>query len=210
MGFLVDVHVHTQNFSTCSHIEPKRLIPQAIKAGIDAVVITEHHYQWREEALAELVRHSPYPDFVVLAGFEYTSTQGDILIYGITARQAGGFARGMTPEQVMDLAHGLGGVCIGAHPTRAGLGFDEKIATLPFDALEIKSMNLKEHEQREAERLAARFGLRPVAASDAHVIQNVGVYAIELDRPVRTMADLQESLQRGTFRPVVNLGKRRV
>ncbi|NIA13396.1 MAG: hypothetical protein GWP08_04890 [Nitrospiraceae bacterium] len=202
MGLLIDLHVHTRAHSGCSQIDPEALIRQAVKAGLHGVVITEHQYQWAESDLRALVDRSGEPNFLLLSGFEDMSTQGHILIYGMSAEHAESFPLGLAPEEVLEQAHELGAVCIAAHPTRAGVGFDERILSLPFDAIEIQSSNLRDHEHRLAARLASDTGLRPVATSDAHQLKNVGCYATEFDDPIQSMPDLLESLRCGRFRPV--------
>ncbi|MCX5757677.1 MAG: hypothetical protein NTU83_04065, partial [Candidatus Hydrogenedentes bacterium] len=108
---------------------------------------------------------------------------------------------GIQPEDAVARVHRLGGVCIAAHPTRAGMGFDERLLSMPVNAIEVQSVNLKEHEQRLASQLAQTAKLRPIAASDAHQLADVGRYATEFDPPVRSMTDLHDALLRGTFRP---------
>lgn len=202
MGLYIDLHVHTQRHSTCSHIDPDRLIRQAVRAGLDGLVITDHQYQWPPEELAALAAQARDPHFLLMTGFEYTTTQGDLLVYGLSAQQASEFQRGMEPEDTVVRVHRLGGICIAAHPTRAGMGFDERILSMPVDAIEVQSINMKEHEQRLAAHLAQNTRLRPVAASDAHQLGDVGRYATEFDAPIQSMRDLQEALVHGTFRPV--------
>lgn len=202
MGLLIDLHVHTRPRSACSQIDPETLVRQAVKMELDGVVITEHQCQWAESDLRALVDGSGEPNFLLLAGFEYMSTMGDILIYGMGAEQADAFPLGLAPEEAVERAHKLDAVCIAAHPTRAGMGFDERILTLPFDAIEIQSSNLRDHEYRLAARLAQDTGLRPVATSDAHLLKDVGCYATEFDDPIQSMPDLLESLRCGRFRPV--------
>ena len=202
MGLLIDLHVHTRPLSVCSHIDPGTLVRQAVKMQLDGLVITEHQYQWPECDLRALLEASGEPNFLLLAGFEYMSTQGDILVYGMSAEQAAAFPPGLTPAEAVERAHESGAVCIAAHPTRAGMEFDECILTLPFDAIEIQSSNLRDHEHRLAARLAQNTGLRPVATSDAHQLKNVGCYATEFDDPIQSMPDLLKSLRCGRFRPV--------
>ncbi len=204
MGLLLDLHVHTKRHSACSQIEPQALIAQAVKKGLDGLVITEHHYQWTEEELADLRDRSDAPGFLLLAGFECSSSQGDILIYGLEPAQAAQFQPGAPPADIVAMACGMNGVCVGAHPTRAGMGFDEHIHELSLDAIEVLSVNMREHEQRLAMSLARASGLRPLAASDAHRINDVGRYVSEFDDVVRSTADLQAALRRGRFRPVDN------
>ena len=208
MGFLMDLHVHTRLYSPCSTIEPERLVAQAVRVGLDGLVITEHHYQWPEEDLATLLEYADAPDFVLLSGFEYASSCGDILIYGLTDSEADRFQPGLHPGEAIRRAHDLGGVCVAAHPTRAAMGFDEKIRTLPLDAIEVRSMNLNAYEQRLAIQLSTDLNLRPVAASDAHQINNVGCHATEFDYSIHSMENLQESLRRGKFRPADNANRR--
>lgn len=200
-----DMHMHTRRHSRCSGIDEHKLIDRAVRCGLDGIVITEHHYQWGEEELAEIYNPAKHPGFVVLAGFEYTSSMGDVLIYGLEPHHVPQFVPGGPPEDAVKRAHDLGGFCIGAHPTRAGMGFDERIFTLGLDALEVRSCNMQEQEQRRAVSLSSKAELPPVTFSDAHHLDNVGQYCIEVDMPVRTMADLHEVFRRGTFRPAVQI-----
>ena len=200
-----DMHMHTRRHSRCSGLDEYKLVDQAVRRGLDGIVITEHHYQWGEEELAEIFDPVEHPGFVVLAGFEYTSSMGDILIYGLEPHHVAHFVPGGPPEDAVKRAHDMGGICIGAHPTRVGMGFDERIFTLGLDALEVRSCNMQEQEQRRAVSLAQKVELRPVTFSDAHQLDNVGQYSIELDVPVRTMSDLHTALRHGTFRPAIQV-----
>ncbi len=205
MGQVFDLHMHTRRHSRCSMIDEHKLVDQAVRRGLDGIVITEHHYQWGEEELTEIYRPEAHPGFRVFAGFEYTSNMGDILVYGLEPHHVVHFVPGGPPEDAVKRAHDLGGVCIGAHPTRAGMGFDERIFTLGLDALEVRSCNMTEAEQRRAVSLAEKAELRPVTFSDAHRLENIGQYSIELDVPVQSMADLHAALRHGTFRPTVQM-----
>ncbi len=200
MGLHIDLHVHTKRYSTCSAIDPDKLIKQAVNAGLSGLVITEHQYQWSEPELDALRNTSGAPGFLVLTGFEYTSRRGDILIYGLEKVDADAFPPGLAPDEAIELAAGLGGVCIAAHPTRAGMGFDEAIFSLPFNAIEVASVNLKPHEQRLAQKIAREAQKPAIAASDAHHLEQVGRYATEFMVPVQSSVDLQEALVHGRFR----------
>jgi predicted metal-dependent phosphoesterase TrpH len=200
MSLRIDLHVHTQKYSSCSHIPPEQLIRQAVKAGLDGLVITEHQYQWGRDELEALAAASSEPGFLLLAGMEYWSAQGDILIYGLPRNKALELQKGLPPEDIVRMTHELGGVCVAAHPTRAGMGFDERIATMPLDGIEVRSVNLMEHEQRLALKLASDLELRTFASSDAHQINDVGLYATEFSDPIRSMQDLQEAIKNGRFR----------
>ena len=199
MGICIDLHVHTNRYSACSLIDPHQLVKQAAKIGLDGVVITEHHHQWSEEELKVLLEEAGEPNFLLLAGFEYGTGQGDVLIYGLTAETAASFAHGLPPETVVEKVHELGGVCVAAHPTRMGMGFDERIASLSLDAIEVQSVNMKHHEQRIAIGLSAHLGIPATAGSDAHQLEHVGRYTTAFDDPIQSMRDLQIAFQRGRF-----------
>jgi len=200
LGLLIDLHVHTNRYSQCSVIPPERLIDQAVNAGLDGLVITEHHVQWSLDELEELRQASRHPGFLLLGAFEYTSRKGDLLIYGLEAHQVSQFEPCWPPEQAVELATQLGGVCIAAHPTRAGLGFDMGISALSLAALEVCSVNLQPHERRLAAKLAEAIGARPVACSDAHNLQDVGRFATEFDMVIHNVSDLRTALTHGRFR----------
>lgn len=207
MGLIIDLHLHTRRHSACSVIDESRLIDRAVKAGLDGLVITEHHYQWTKEELAALVAASGHPGFLVMAAFEYSSARGDILIYGLEPEQVKEFVPGGQPEVMLAKAQAMGAVCIAAHPTRAAIPFDERIFEMPFEALEVKSVNLASHEQRLADKLANDLGRMKTASSDAHRLEDVGRYATEFQEPIQSIADLRNSLRRGTFRPYNPLGQ---
>jgi len=209
MGLRIDLHVHTRRYSPCSYINPDLLIRQAVRAGLDGLVITEHHYQWTPDELAALAASSYEAHFLVMAGFEYATARGDLLVYGLDADEASRFTPGMQPEEAVARIHNLGGVCIAAHPTRAGMGFDERLPNLPIDAIEVQSLNMKDHEQRLAAQLARQAGFRPVAASDAHQLEGIGRYCTEFDTPIQSIADLRNALISGTFRLIISTAENR-
>ena len=207
MGLRIDIHLHTRRHSACSAIDPARLINRAVQVGLDGLVITEHHYQWTREELDELVEASGHPGFLLLAGFEYSSAKGDILIYGLAPEEVRAFVPGGEPEVMLAMAHEMGAVCVAAHPTRAAIPFDERIVDMPFEALEVKSVNLASHEQRLAQKLADNLGRRVTTASDAHRLDDVGAYATEFLTPIQSIDDLRNSLRHGTFRPSTIAGQ---
>jgi predicted metal-dependent phosphoesterase TrpH len=207
MGLVFDLHLHTRRHSACSAIDESRLIDRAVQSGLDGLVITEHHYQWTRHEMDALVAASDHPGFILLAGFEYSSSKGDILVYGLEPEVAATFEPGRSPEVMLDLAQSMGAACIAAHPTRAAIPFDERILDMPFEALEVKSVNLEPYEQRLAAKLADDLGRRATISSDAHRLEDVGAYATEFLTPVQSMEDLRNSLQRGTFRPYVVAGQ---
>lgn len=202
MTLRLDTHLHTRRHSPCSSIDERLLVSRAIHAKLNGVVITEHHYQWSDEELAELREESlAPPNFLLLAGFEYSSRKGDILVYGLKPGHAAALEPGEQPEVALAYFHSLGAVCVAAHPTRERIPFDDRIFDMPFQGIEVQSVNLREHEQRLARKLAEGLGIPPTASSDAHRIEDVGAFATEFDGPISSMTEFAECLRSGKFRP---------
>lgn len=199
MALAFDLHVHTTRYSACSAIRPEQLIRQAALAGLDGLVITEHDTQWTEDELRALAGAAGVPGFRLFAGMEYRTTTGDLLLYGLAADAARAFPKGLPAADALARAHALGAVCVAAHPTREGMSFGDGLFTLAFDALEVCSVNLRPHEQALARKLAGARNLPAIAASDAHIVKDVGRHRVAFLDPVNDMADLQAALRRGRF-----------
>ena len=200
MGMFFDIHLHTSRYSGDSVMDPNQLIQQAVKRGLHGVCITEHHNLWCQDELDELVSRAKAPGFVLLAGFEYTSSHGDVLIYGLNEEQASTFIpRKFSPEAAIAQAQEWGAACIAAHPTRQGLGYDERIMGLSLQGMEVQSCNLNFNEQRLAFKLAKQLKLSGTASSDAHRLADLGRYCTEFLIPIQTMGDLVSALKQGQF-----------
>jgi len=202
MTLRLDTHLHTRRHSPCSSIDERMLVSRAIHAKLNGVVITEHHYQWSDAELAELREESlAPPNFLLLAGFEYSSRKGDILVYGLKPGHAAALEPGEQPEVALAYFQSLGAVCVAAHPTRERIPFDDRILEMPFQGIEVRSVNLREHEQRLALKLAEGLGIPPTTSSDAHRLEDVGAYATDFEGPINTMDDFTACLRAGRFRP---------
>ncbi|MBI1318923.1 MAG: hypothetical protein GC168_08230 [Candidatus Hydrogenedens sp.] len=202
MQLRLDTHMHTRRHSPDSDLDERQLVTQALRRGLNGVVITEHHFQWPEEELAELRRElvAP-PGFVLLSGFEYSSRKGDILVYGLSHEWAQKYPPAREPEEMLRIYQEAGAVCIAAHPTRERIPFDDRILDMPFEGIEVESCNMAAHEQRLARKLAQGLQLPMTGSSDAHRIEDLGAYATAFEGPIETMADFVDCVRRGAFAP---------
>ncbi len=81
---IVEMHCHTSEHSACSQVSAVDMVKKAILVGIQAIVFTDHHYQWKEKELALLRKEAGVPEtFKIFSGQEVTTYDyGDVLLYG--------------------------------------------------------------------------------------------------------------------------------
>jgi len=187
---LFDLHVHT-NFSPCSRLSPAQALARARRLGLDGVCLTDHH----SREAARVIDQGPQPDgLVVLVGQEYTTTQGDFLLFG----QLPQLAPGLNAPQVLDLVERAGGAAVGAHPCRRGRGLDPRLLSAGLvKVIEgVNGRNLSE-ENQQAQQLGLRHDLTLVGGSDAHDSSEVGAAATLFEQPVFSQMDLVDALRSG-------------
>ena len=182
INMLIDIHTHTTRYSGCSILSPKQLIEQAVKAGLNGVVITEHNYLWSEEEVRELKICTHSTDFLIMRGQEVDTEWGHVLIYGYCEK----IPWGTSIETLREMVHAGGGALVLAHPFRfyplflnEMSGEEREKFYKHFDALEIYNGNCSSNEITMAGEMAQRCGIPAVGGSDAHSIDMVGLYCTE-------------------------------
>jgi len=196
---LVELHCHTSEYSACSHVNACELVKRACDLGMQAVVITDHHYQWNDADLKEVKKSSGVPDiFVVLAGQEFkTSDYGDILIYGVkeTIKK-----QKLTLQQVRDKYPDA--AIIWAHPYRDNkIPPHDKILNPHFDAIEIFSSNYSISEAGRALNDWHQLKFTAIAGTDTHALSYTGSYPTIFDHPFDTIDELVAEIKAGRCRP---------
>jgi len=190
----VDLHTHTSRYSACSLMRPEELVEEAGRAGLDAIVLAEHNRAWEADELARLSKMG----LLVLGGIEITCREGDCLVL---APDPGDLRRGLSLEEVVEEAHRRGGLAYVVHPFRTTLDRSRRYLANPVDGLEQESCNNFGRLEREsASAVAAAAGLALIAASDAHALDMVGCFYVELAQGVSDVAGLVRELGRGAYR----------
>ncbi len=184
------MHIHTNRYSSCSHIDPYKLIIKAKEKGLDGIVITEHDKLWSKEEIAELKKISR--DLIILRGVEVSTPQGlHLLIYGMNKE----IDPGMNELNIIRQAHEHSAVVIPAHPYRYGDGLEKLLCSLEIDGLEIMSTNANEKASIQAQSLRDKLNIPGIAGSDAHDIELVGAYYTEFQSNPGNEAELVEALK---------------
>ena len=200
----VDLHIHTRPRSSCSLIDPKELIVEARRAGLDAICLTEHQHRWDPRDIDALSREG---GLLVFQGNEITTNQGDILVFGYPEG-----VKGVVPIQ--DLRKDVqraGGLMVAAHPFRGFLLFGVAQLRLDVeqasrrtvfqcvDGVEVLNCKVTEPENEMARKVADRLGLLPMAGSDAHRLDEVGRCITILEKDARSEREFIEELRAGRF-----------
>ena len=198
----IDHHLHTSRHSPDSVIDPKELVERAIAAGLDAVVITEHDYQWKADELAELNAMSN--GLVVLSGVEVSAREGHFLVYGLPSLEGAGVRPGIALRELLRVVRDCDAAIVAAHPFRWEQDFRSLIAAHgpAFDALELVSNNhTPDTRARTAAVLKGSPSMGATGSSDGHEPEAVGCYYTEFPGDVRTMQDFVAALRSKAGRP---------
>ncbi len=196
---IVEMHCHTSEHSRCSHVAAVELLRRAHQMGIETVVLTDHHYQWDADELADLRRTAGLPEiFCTLAGQEVgTRDFGHVLVYGasetidrqdITVREI----RTQHPDAAV----------IWAHPYRDGRTPEPARLLDPLlDGIEIFSSNYAISEAIRAMHDWHRYKFTAIGGTDTHAYSYAGTYPTIFDHPIDSIDVLVAEIKAGRCRP---------
>lgn len=200
----IDLHVHTFPRSSCSTIDPKALVQEAERLGLEGFCLTEHQNLWDLDEIKQLAGDR---GIKIFRGNEITTAQGDVLVFGLEKNISGV----ITIQELQQEVKSAGAYSIAAHPFRGfkvfglgqlGLTLDQacKKKILQFvDALEIRNSRVTEKENDVAFKVAERLGLGGTAGSDAHHLDALGTWVTVFEKTIETEADLVRELHAGNF-----------
>ena len=200
----IDLHTHTSPRSACSSLDPLDLVREATRLQLDGICLTEHQVLWQPDEVAELAQGT---QIKIFRGNEFTTNQGDILVFGFEED----IQELLTIEELRDQVAAAGGFMIAAHPFRGfktfGIGqlqmtVEQACSRKVFDfvdAIEARNGKVSDEENEMAARVAARVGLPCTAGSDAHRREEMGKWVTDFDRPIENERELVEELRAGRF-----------
>ncbi len=206
-GLAIDLHVHTSEASPCSSAPLEDLVTEAKRIGLDGICLTDHNHVWDPRTLAELrERH----DFLILGGNEIATDQGDMLVFGFDED----INEIMRLDELRKKVLKTGGFIIAAHPFRGFLTFGigqlgltpEKAMERPLfkhvDAVEVLNSKVSDKENRFSSQVAEGLDLPGTGGSDAHEVEEVGVYATRFSGTITNEEELVEALKGGNYSPL--------
>ncbi|MHB1357882.1 MAG: PHP-associated domain-containing protein [Anaerolineae bacterium] len=193
---LIDMHVHTSRYSDCGKSNPEEMVACAEQVGLQALVFTEHHIRWPQVELEVL--QARFPRVLLMSGVEIETLEGeDLIIYGV--QKEGVLYRKMPAAAAIRLAHEYGGFVTLAHPFRYADHVTTELEHEHVDGVEVMSIHVLNYGRAQAQGLCQKWQVLPMAASDAHHVSALGLYAIRTEQPVRNEFELLAALRLGAF-----------
>ena len=203
----IDLHIHTAPRSACSDLDPLELIQEAHRLKLDGICLTEHQVLWDFDEVDKLARNG---GIKIFRGNEFTTNQGDILVFGLYKD----IKELMMIQELREEVKTAGGFMIAAHPFRGfktfGIGQLQmtvaqacKRRVLEFvDAVEIENGRLSSDENDMARKVAEKLGLPGIGGSDAHRVDEVGTSLTIFEKEIWNERDLVQELHAGRFSAV--------
>lgn len=189
---IFDLHVHT-TFSACSSISAEKLVGQAKTKGLDGVCITDHDTMAVKNHLEEGLQKN---GLCVIFGMEYTTSQGDFLVFGPFE----GLPLGMPARRLLDIVDREGGVAVAAHPFRCIRKTEQELLSAGYCRIleGINGRNLTT-ENSAALHLAEQHNIHIVNGSDAHSLPEIGQAPTHLHRTIHSRTDFIACLKEKAF-----------
>jgi len=207
----IDLHIHTAPLSACSYIDPRELIQEARRLGLDGICLTEHQVVWDP---AEVTQLAEAAGIRIFRGNEFTTNQGDILVFGFYED----IKELLIIQDLREKVTAAGGYMIAAHPFRGfktfGIGQLQMTVeqasrrkVLEFvDAVEIGNGKLSPDENDMARKVAEKLGLPGTGGSDAHRVDELATWVTVFENEIKDEDELLQELHSGRFRAVKNTG----
>ncbi|EKD28468.1 MAG: hypothetical protein ACD_79C00291G0003 [uncultured bacterium] len=194
---LIELHSHTSQHSQCSHIKPSTLVKKSIEKGIQALVITEHHYLWTDEEISDFLKKNEiYDNFLLFSAQEVNTNVGHVLVIGAKETIKEELSLIKLKESYPDAA------LILAHPFRNGRKPSKDDLLNPLlDAIEIFSSNHTLLENYLGLKLWHEYKFNAVSGSDTHHEDTCAIFPTLFDHPVRNLEELIFEIKNKRCRP---------
>jgi len=201
----IDLHIHTAPLSACSYINPQELIQKARRLKLDGICLTEHQVVWNR---AEVDRLAEEGGIRIFRGNEFTTNQGDILVFGFYED----IKELLILQELREKVTAAGGYMIAAHPFRGfktfGIGqlqmtveqaSKRKMLQL-VDAVEVGNGKLAPDENEMARKVAEKLGLPGTGGSDAHRVDEIATWVTDFEKDIEDENELLQELHAGRFK----------
>jgi predicted metal-dependent phosphoesterase TrpH len=180
---LFDLHVHTR-ISPCSSLDLKDILTHARSRGLDGVCITDHDTMDIGAFCPEGLQRD---GLCIIFGMEYSTSEGDFLIFGPFEEVPGG----LSAKEILTEVNKAGGVAIAAaHPCRKVRPTREYVIKEGYCRI-VEGINGRnqEHENQMALSLYQNYPVSFIGGSDSHTLEELGGVATRIGGKIRTRLD---------------------
>jgi len=190
-----DIHVHT-SISPCSVLPLADILAHARGLGLDGVCVTDHNTM----AVAGQLREGVQKDgLVVLVGMEYSTPDGQFLLFGPFED----LRQGLGARKLLEIVDERGGAAVAAHPFRMIRPVARHLLAGGLcHALETVNGGNTHAENQLAMEAAKCLGLPGIGASDAHALPALGRAATVIEAKIETRDDLVRAIRAGNVQPL--------
>lgn len=170
----IDLHVHTSFGSPCAELHDPETLPSNMgKNLMHGIVITEHNVMWPLERIKR-INSLLSPGRRIYSGIEVSTSCCHVVVIGLN--KLDGIYPGMETRKLVDMAKKLMAVTILVHPFQNSCFFSSPNELInDFDCVEIASTTTSGEMRRKTVELCLGSGSIPVAGSDAHCSDNLGM-----------------------------------
>ena len=193
----IDLHIHT-NISSCGRLELDEILHRARLAGLDGIGITDHGTMAIGQTIDNGLHNS---GLYVFVGMEYSTPEGDFLLFGPVDR----VPDGLDAHSLLEWVDKGNGVAIAAHPFRKARPTGDELIQNGLCAI-AEGLNGRNRDSENAKAMAlqTQFGISLTGGSDGHLAHEIGKYYTCFSSPVHNLDQLVSELKYGDYHPVVN------
>lgn len=218
MFYKIETHMHTSEVSACAPDSAQLLVEGFVKAGYDAVIVTDHFVTDRRDSAgkpwAELVdfqqrgyraavKAAEGTGLKVFFGWEMSRDRGeDYLTYGLTPEflLAHPELPSLSTREYCRVCREAGGMVIRAHPFRqcSYIPPNPTIDETIVDGIEVSNSRwgAKDNDNPRVLEWARQHPHVPrTSGTDIHLAKNCGVSGIALTEPMTSLAQFMQAVR---------------
>jgi predicted metal-dependent phosphoesterase TrpH len=174
---------------------------------LDGICLTEHQVLWD---IGDVEKLATEGGIKIFRGNEFTTNQGDILVFGFYKD----IKELLMIQELREEVETAGGFMIAAHPFRGfktfGIGQLQMTVeqacqrkVLEFvDAVEVGNGKLSSDENDMARKVAEKLNLPGTGGSDAHRVDEIGKCLTVFEKEIHDERELVQELHAGRFTAV--------
>src|SRR5690554_4652408 len=218
--FIYEIHAHTSEVSVCGQVSAKEAVRLHRDKGYSGLVITDHFYEgfftqdaaqsWSQQVarflrgyeLAYDAGQQLGMDILLGAEVRFLDDPTDYLLYGISERflQDNEKLYEMDIRHLRQLADEHNLLIYQAHPFRRE---EPRLDNEMIDGMEVINGNLRHNNRNDvAQDYAKAHGLKMIAGSDFHQLEDLARCGVVFPERVRTEQDLVRLLRQDKVRLV--------